>query len=69
VFTHAVKNISGPVTRQSLVKALDGITAFDDGGITKPITYGTGNHDPLHCLQWLHNSSGHWQTTSGWNCF
>ena len=28
------------------------------GGITKPITYGTGNHDPLHCLQWLHNSSG-----------
>ena len=30
---------------------------------------GSGNHDPLHCLQWIHNSGGHWKTTSDWNCF
>ena len=70
VFAQAVKNIgNAPVTRQNLVKALDGLRGFSDGGITKPITYGTGNHDPLHCLQWLHNSSGKWRTTSSWNCF
>jgi ABC-type branched-subunit amino acid transport system substrate-binding protein len=70
VFAHAIKNIgSAPVSRQNLVKALDGLKSFSDGGLTMPITYGAGNHDPLHCLQWLHNSSGHWQTTSGWNCF
>ena len=40
-----------------------------DGGITQPISYGSGNHDPLHCLQWLHNFNGQWKTTSGWNCF
>ncbi|MFL5942041.1 MAG: ABC transporter substrate-binding protein [Gaiellaceae bacterium] len=70
VFTQAIKNIgNAPVSRQSLVNALDGLKNYNDGGITNPITYGTGNHDPLHCLQWLHNSNGRWQTTSGWNCF
>jgi ABC-type branched-subunit amino acid transport system substrate-binding protein len=70
VFTKAIKDIgNAPVSRQSLVKALDGLRGFSDGGITNPITYGTGNHDPLHCLQWLHNSSGRWKTTSSWNCF
>jgi ABC-type branched-subunit amino acid transport system substrate-binding protein len=70
VFTQAIKDIgSAPVTRQSLVTALDGLKNFNDGGLTEPITYGSGNHDPLHCLQWLHNTNGKWATTSGWNCF
>lgn len=69
VFVNAVKSISGPVTRQSLVNALNGMQNFNDGGITEPITYGSGNHDPLKCLQWLHNFNGQWRTTSGWNCF
>jgi branched-chain amino acid transport system substrate-binding protein len=70
VFARAVKDIgNAPVTRQNLVKALDGLRNFSDGGITKPISYGAGNHDPLHCFQWLHNASGRWKTTSGWNCF
>jgi len=70
VFVRAVKNIgNAPVTRQSLVKALDGIRGFSDGGLTKPFSYGTGNHDPLHCFQWLHNAGGRWKTTSSWNCF
>ena len=47
----------------------NGIKNFDDGGITPPISYGAGNHDPLKCLQWLHNTNGQWKTTSGWNCF
>jgi branched-chain amino acid transport system substrate-binding protein len=70
VFANAVKKLgSTPVSRQSLVKALDGLKGFSDAGITKPISYGPGNHDPLHCFQWLHNGSGTWKTTSGWNCF
>jgi ABC-type branched-subunit amino acid transport system substrate-binding protein len=70
VFVQAVKSLgSTPVTRQSLVTALNGIRNFDTGGITLPISYGSGNHDPLHCLQWLHNTNGQWRTTSGWNCF
>ena len=58
-----------PVTRKSLVDALNNMKNFDDGGITPPISYEPGNHDPLHCLQWLHNFNGQWRTTSGWNCF
>jgi ABC-type branched-subunit amino acid transport system substrate-binding protein len=70
VLVQAVKNLGNtPVSRQSLVASLDHLSNFNDGGITEPITYGSGNHDPLHCLQWLHNSSGHWKTTSSWNCF
>ena len=70
VFAQAVKSIgNAPVTRQSLVAALNGLRNFDDGGITPPFSYGTGNHDPLHCLQWIHNNNGQWRTTSGWNCF
>jgi len=70
MFVQAVKSIgNAPVTRQSLVNALNGTKNFDDGGITPPISYSAGNHDPLKCLQWLHNYNGQWRTTSGWNCF
>lgn len=69
VFVQAVKSINGPVNRQSLVSALNGLKNFDDGGITPPISYGAGNHDPLHCFQWIHNANGRWRTSSGWNCF
>src|SRR5579862_4371572 len=65
-----IKDIgSNPVNRQSLVAALDGLKNFSDGGLTEPITYGSGDHDPLHCLQWIHNDNGSWKTISGWNCF
>jgi branched-chain amino acid transport system substrate-binding protein len=71
VFAQAVKSIgNAPVTRTSLVDALNGLKNFDNGGITLPISYAPGNgHDPLKCLQWLHNTNGQWRTTSGWNCF
>jgi branched-chain amino acid transport system substrate-binding protein len=71
VFAQAVKGIgNAPVNRQNLVNALNNMRNFDDGGITPPISYGPGNgHDPLKCLQWLHNYNGQWRTTSGWNCF
>ncbi len=71
VFVQAVKSIgNAPVTRQSLVNALNDIKNFDDGGLTPPFSYGPGSsHDPLHCLQWLHNYNGQWRTTSNWNCF
>jgi branched-chain amino acid transport system substrate-binding protein len=70
VFVQAIKNIgSAPVNRQSLVDALNGLKNYDDGGITPPISYAAGNHDPLHCFQWIHNTNGRWRTSSGWNCF
>jgi hypothetical protein len=70
VFVQAIKNIGGnPVNRQTLVEALNGIKNYDDGGITTPISYAAGNHDPLHCFQWIHNMNGRWRTASGWNCF
>jgi len=71
VFVQAVKSIgNAPVTRTSLANALNGMKNFDDGGLTPPISYGAGSsHDPLKCLQWLHNNNGQWRTTSGWNCF
>jgi ABC-type branched-subunit amino acid transport system substrate-binding protein len=70
VFVQAIKNIgNAPVTRQSLVDSLNRIKNYDDGGITPPFSYAPGNHDPLHCLQWIHNTNGQWRTTSGWNCF
>jgi len=70
VLVQAVKSIgNGAVTRASIATALNNIKNFDTGGITTPISYGSGNHDPLHCLQWLHNTNGQWRTTSGWNCF
>jgi branched-chain amino acid transport system substrate-binding protein len=71
VFVQAIKGIgNAAVSRQSLVNSLDNMKNFDDGGITTPISYSAGSsHDPLHCLQWLHNYNGQWRTTSGWNCF
>ena len=70
VFVAAVKSLGNtPVTRKSLVDALNNMRNFDNGGITPPITYGSGNHDPLKCFQWLHNFNGQWRTTSNWNCF
>jgi branched-chain amino acid transport system substrate-binding protein len=70
VFVQAIKAIgNAPVNQQSLVNALNGLKNLDDGGITPPISYAAGNHDPLHCLQWIHNTNGRWRTTSGWNCF
>jgi ABC-type branched-subunit amino acid transport system substrate-binding protein len=70
VFVQAIKNIGNtPVTRASLEASLNNLKNYSDGGLTEPITYGSGNHDPLHCLQWIHNTNGKWSTTSGWNCF
>ena len=71
VFAAAVKAVgNAPLTRQSLVTALNGLKNLDTGGITPPISYSAGSgHDPLKCLQWIHNTNGQWRTTSGWNCF
>ena len=71
VFVQAVKDIgNGVVNRQNLESALNGIRNFNDGGLTPPFSYSSGNgHDPLHCFQWIHNANGQWRTTSGWNCF
>jgi len=59
VFVQAIENIgNAPVTRQSLVDALNGIKNYDDGGHHPTDLYGPGNHDPLHCFQWIHNTNG-----------
>jgi ABC-type branched-subunit amino acid transport system substrate-binding protein len=70
LFVEAIRRIgTQPVTRQSLVNALNGIRNFQTG-LTVPLSYAPGNsHDPNHCLQWIRRSNNTWATYSGWNCF
>jgi ABC-type branched-subunit amino acid transport system substrate-binding protein len=69
-FVQAVAKIgSQPVTRKSLVAAMNSIKAWNNG-FTVPLTYAAGNvHDPNRCFQWTRNQQGTWQTYSGWKCF
>jgi ABC-type branched-subunit amino acid transport system substrate-binding protein len=70
IFVEAIRRIgSQPVTRQSLVNALNSIKNFQTG-LTVPLSYAPGNsHDPNGCLQWIRRSSGTWETYSDWKCF
>src|SRR4051794_36120349 len=69
VFVEAVRRIgTQPVTRKSLVDALTSIKDFQTG-LSVPISYGPGNHDPLRCFQWIHDVNATWTTYSDWNCF
>ena len=69
VFVQAVRNVKGPVSRKTLVDALNGINNFDTG-LTVPISYSPGSsHDPNHCFQWIQNKQGTWHTYSDWTCF
>lgn len=70
IFVEAIRRIgSQPVTRQSLVNALNGIQNFQTG-LTVPLSFAPGNsHDPNHCLEWIRRANDTWQTYSGWNCF
>ncbi|MBV8982294.1 MAG: ABC transporter substrate-binding protein [Acidimicrobiia bacterium] len=69
LFVEAVKRIgNAPVTRQSLATALNAVSNFNSG-LTVPLSYGAGPHDPNHCFQWIKNQGGNWSTYSGWNCF
>jgi branched-chain amino acid transport system substrate-binding protein len=57
-----------PPTARSLVDSLDRISNWDTG-LTVPLSFAPGAHDPNHCLQWIRNQQGVWHTYSGWNCF
>ena len=69
-FVEALRRIgSKPVSRSSLVAALQSIKSWNNG-ITVPLTYGSGNkHDPNRCFQYTQNKSGTWHTYTGWKCF
>ena len=73
VFVEAVKRAGPNLTRATLVQALDSIRNFQTGW-SSPISYGTGNHDPNHCVrQTQHDPSpfpqGTWHTVSDWKCY
>jgi branched-chain amino acid transport system substrate-binding protein len=68
VFVEALKRIPGPVTRQSLVAALNTLKDFKPGLIPS-VTYGPGNHDPNRCFQWIKNDKGAWKTYATNKCF
>lgn len=68
VFVEGLKRIQGPITRQSLVVALDTLKDFKPG-LVPSLTYGAGNHDPNRCFQWIRNVSGVWTTYSDFKCF
>jgi hypothetical protein len=58
-----------PVTRKSLVAAMNSIKTWNNG-FTVPLTYAAGGaHDPNRCFQWTRNQQGTWHTYSGWKCF
>jgi hypothetical protein len=69
-FVQAIRNLgSTPVSRQSLVSALNAMKGFTTN-LTVPLSYAPGSsHDPNRCYQWIRNQSGTWATYSGWNCF
>jgi len=50
-----------------LVEALNSLQGFQTGW-SVPLSYGSGNHDPNHCFQWIRNENGSWTTYSGWTC-
>ena len=60
---------STPPTPRALVDALDHMSNWEDGGLTRPLTFSAGVHDPNRCLEWIRNQQGTWHTYSGWNCF
>jgi len=70
IFVEAVRRLgTTPLTRQSLVNSLNSLRNFDTV-LTVPLSYYPGpSHDANHCEQWIHNSQGTWETTSGWQCF
>jgi branched-chain amino acid transport system substrate-binding protein len=69
LFVEAVRRLgSTPPTPRSLVDSLNHITRWDSG-LTMPLSFSPGVHDPNHCLQWIRNQQGVWHTYSGWNCF
>jgi hypothetical protein len=71
MFVDALRAIgSAPITRQSLVNALNSLKNVDTQGLTEPISYSAGNaHDPNRCFQWIHYVNNGWATYSNWNCF
>ena len=68
VFVEALKRIPGPVTRQSLVAALNTLKDFKPGLIPS-VTYGPGNHDPNRCFGWIKNEKSAWKTYATNKCF
>lgn len=69
LFVEAVRRLgSTPLTRGSLENSLNSIANFDVG-LTVPLTYHPGTHDPNRCFQWIVNRNGVWHTYSGWVCF
>ncbi|HEY8739135.1 MAG TPA: ABC transporter substrate-binding protein [Candidatus Dormibacteraeota bacterium] len=73
VFVEAVKRAGTNLTRASLVQALDSIHNFPTGW-SSPISYGTGNHDPNHCVRQMQHDpqpfpNGTWHTVSDWKCY
>ncbi len=70
LFVEAIRHLgTTPPTPRSLVNSLDHIRNWDDGGLTMPLSFSPGPHDPNRCLQWIRNQQGTWHTYSGWNCF
>jgi branched-chain amino acid transport system substrate-binding protein len=75
IFVEAVKRVGkNPLTRASLVQALDSIQNFQTGW-SRPISYGPGNHDPNHCIRQMQHDpkpsqdGGTWHTVSDWKCY
>jgi branched-chain amino acid transport system substrate-binding protein len=68
VFVEGLKRIQGPITRQSLVAALNTLKNFQPG-LVPSLSYGPGNHDPQRCFSWIKNDKATWKTYDQQQCF
>ncbi|WP_166656277.1 ABC transporter substrate-binding protein [Paraburkholderia sp. BL10I2N1] len=60
IFVEAVRRIEGPITRESLVKAMYSIRNYDSG-IFPPVSYGPNQHLGVTALQRVQISASKWQ--------
>jgi len=68
LFVEALRRLGpAPVTAKTLVDSANRIHNFETG-LTVPLSFGPGAHDPNHCMQWIRNQQGVWHTYTGWNC-
>ena len=68
LFVEALRRLGpAPVTAKTLVDSANRIHNFETG-LTVPLSFGPGAHDPSHCMQWIRNQQGVWHTYTGWNC-
>jgi branched-chain amino acid transport system substrate-binding protein len=67
ILADTIKGIKGDVTRESVLKALQGLTSYDTKGLTaQPYSFGTGDaHNPNQAIWPVPIKNGDWDPAGG----